>query len=210
MLSLPDCLDGVQRHAVNENAHRLMQGWYFRHAANIYALPPANRGQGRGGKSVATVATGEGISGWLAESASWISLSTAYNYMRASETAGLTLAMSEPEALAAATAALEKFAAEKGWKFSALYKALPEPEPEKPLKSKVEVSLGLYKQAWLDFGEQMGDFAHTPDRHAALTLLSEEEFATLKETAEHTLAVLREAEATRKTAAAAAKGKGKK
>ncbi len=154
---LDQCRAGLQRHIVGENAGRLMQGYFLARAAAIHTIPAAARGQGKK-KSIATVASDsppEGFLTWLAAEITWLSPRTAYHYMTAAATAGLTPDMSEDQAHAAATTALEAFAASRNWKFSDLYRPALQPPHGKTLTSGGTPQPA--GQMWFDFYEQLAD-----------------------------------------------------
>jgi len=173
------CADGVRRHCLTEHSHKLMQGYYLLQARAVFALPAEARGQGR--KSSATVAldlrseeSSIGFDQFITEElAGFVSRRTAFNYMTAASRAGIDLAMSEPEAEAAATAFMQG-----EMTLSALYKALPNggsdvqpsmtPPPVEP------------EQMWMEFGY---DFAQqfAPESKAVrmLPLLGVEKLQTL-------------------------------
>lgn len=138
----PDqCAEGIVRHAVSEHSHRVMQGFFLLKARAAYALPAADRGQGR--KSLAPVATDAaeqpaGFLQWMAETIVQpriLSERTAYNYMTAATNCGLTPDMTEAAAEAMAREKMADIAS-----IAALYKLpssgklegppAPPPEPE--------------------------------------------------------------------------------
>lgn len=190
----PDrCAEGIQRHAVSEHAHKMVQGWFLLHASTHYALPPADRGQGK--KSSPTVGLdlispdkNPGFDAWIQESLTgFISRSTAFNYMAAARRAGLTLDMTEDAALSAAQAALSGVA-----RLSDLYKpetdetkkpGLPPPPPKAPMV-----------QAWLDFGSHADQLSAEESRkQKALFKLSLPELSRLQDQTRRALDVIKAA-----------------
>ena len=126
------CAEKIRGLVITEHAQKIIQGWYLLHAQTAFSMPKNARGQGAK-QSVATVATdyanadNPGFIQWLSESLEgFVSQRTAYNYMLAAQRAGLTLDMTEPEALSRAQEALTSVA-----RLSDLYK-LPEAKPENP------------------------------------------------------------------------------
>lgn len=193
-LSPERCAQGVKDHAIAEHAHKVVQGWFLLHAAARHALPPAERGQGK--KSSPTVgleitpdAKTPGFDAWLEDSLKgYMGRSTAFNYMAAAKRAGLTLAMTEADALTAAKTALEGVA-----KLSDLYKpaaaALPGSSPA-PGPDKTQALV----QTWLDFGDHLTHL--TADESAeqkALFSLPLPKLIELEETTRRALDVIKAA-----------------
>lgn len=200
ILSPERCAQGVKDHAVSEHAHKIVQGWFLLHAAAQHALPPSERGQGK--KSSPTVgleitpdAKTPGFDAWLEGSLKgFIGRSTAFNYMAAAKRVGLTLSMTEADALAVATKALESL------KLSELYKpaaaALPPAPPAAPDKTQALV------QTWLDFGDHLTHL--TADESAeqkALFSLPLNKLTELEETTRRALDVIKAARAAVKKGA---------
>lgn len=185
----PDmCAEGVKRHAVSEHAHKIIQGWFFLHAAAHHALPAARRGQGR--KSTATVALdlpsgpNEGFESWLKQTLEGFSLRTAYNYLEAARRVGLTLDMTEDAALAAAQAALSGVA-----RLSDLYKT-----DEAPKKPGLPSGPAPLEQMWLDFAEHADQLsADESAEQKALFRLSLPDLKRLQESTRRAMDVIKAA-----------------
>lgn len=112
-ITLEQCAKGVQQHLISENAHKVMQGFYLMQAQSVLS----QRGSQKTHATVARVdyanADTSGFDVWLVENFQGIiSRRTAANYITAAQNAGLTLEMSEKDAVGAVTEFLKRLAAE--------------------------------------------------------------------------------------------------
>ena len=132
VLTIESCADGVKKHHVTENAHRVMQGFYLMNAQAILS----QRGEEKTRATVARVSVSDyanadantpGFDVWLLDNFQGvISRRTAFNYIQAAVNAELKIGMGEKAAQRAVVKFLEKLAAEGKRLSDAYVKALPE------------------------------------------------------------------------------------
>lgn len=196
-LTLEQCRDGWRKYACGEATAKLMQGWFLLQAQQHHAIPHAVK-SAAGGRSQAITNVGNGSEGfvlWLTESAS-VGQATAYNYITAAQRAGLTVQMTEKEALEAADSYISAMAAQAGWKFSDLYKKKEEEETEQPEKKKgIAAKLEQMVFAWDELLNQTRALNHSATFIEALPLLDDNKLEELEAEARHTLDAVREARA---------------
>lgn len=197
-----ECAVRIRSLAISEHAQKLVQGLYLMHASMAFSKPA-----GRKGKITATVAViyanadsdgNPGFDEWLAGSLNGlISKRTAYNYMTAAQRAGLTLEMTESQALEAANAALEKVA-----KLSDLYKLDAGGDGDGDGAKEPLTGDAPLVQTWLEFGATMEQLTAEESREVkALYKLDFEDLKKLQARTRRALDVIKAAaEAVRKGA----------
>lgn len=193
MLTLDQCHAGYLRHLSNEWAARLMQGWFILQAAAAHTLPAAARGQGRGGKSVATIATDSaGFLDWLKNLQ--CCQRTAIAHRDIASHIGLTIEMTEEQAYAHVTERLRALQ-EAQQRITAKLLLGDAPKPKNTTTDHKQPP----GQGWFDFMSHISLLCEDEGRHLhELVQLPLTELEQLEEKTRLALDKIKEAKAARR------------